>query len=60
MIKHLLKMVKLQIIQGVLFGNKLYCPNNGSAYNIETGTAEYAPAMDNLPIFYITEVIYKY
>ena len=41
---------------GVCFGNKLYCPKHGCAYNITTGTSEYAPALDNLPIFFVEEV----
>ena len=39
----------------MLFGNKLYCPLHGCAFNVQSGTSEYAPAIDYLPIFYIEE-----
>jgi Pyridine nucleotide-disulphide oxidoreductase len=35
----------------LLFGDKIVAPENGSAYNIQTGMVEYGPALDNLPIF---------
>ena len=36
---------------GVVFGNKLYSPRNGEAYNVRTGEVEYGPGFDCLPIF---------
>jgi apoptosis-inducing factor 3 len=40
-----------RLYQGVVFGNKLLSPFNGSAYNITTGQVEHGPAVDNLPIY---------
>ena len=40
-----------RLYQGVVFGDKLLSPYNGSAYNIKTGQVEHGPAVDNLPIF---------
>lgn len=40
-----------RLYQGVVFGDKLLSPSNGSAYNIKTGQVEHGPAVDNLPIF---------
>lgn len=44
---------KTSLKDGQLFGNKLFCPLHGCAFNVESGTAEYAPAKDNLPIFFV-------
>ena len=41
---------------GVLFGDKLYCPLHGCAYSVTSGSFEYFTAHDNLPIFYVSEV----
>ena len=46
---------KTSLAEGVLFGNKLLCPLHGCAYSVESGSVEYAPARDNLPIFYVSE-----
>ncbi len=42
---------KTDLGRGLLFGDKLVAPENGSAYNIQTGMVEYGPAIDNLPLF---------
>lgn len=39
----------------IVFNDKLYCPKHGCAFDIETGTVELAPAIDNLPRFKVTE-----
>ena len=41
-----------ELDKGTLFGNKLMCPLHGCAYNIQTGGAEYGPAIDGLPKFF--------
>lgn len=57
---------KTELKDGIVFGNKLYSPNHGCAYNIQNGEVEYAPAIDDLPRFFAEEVeyllffIYKY
>lgn len=40
-----------RLFEGVVFGDKLLSPDNGSAYNITNGNVEHGPAIDNLPIF---------
>jgi nitrite reductase/ring-hydroxylating ferredoxin subunit len=40
-----------RLYKGAVFGDKLYSPQNGSAFNVTNGTVEYGPAIDNLPIF---------
>lgn len=42
---------KTKLSEGVVFGDKLLAPDNGSAYNITNGQVEHGPAIDNLPIF---------
>lgn len=42
---------KTKLSDGVVFGDKLLAPENGSAYNITNGQAEHGPAIDNIPIF---------
>ena len=42
---------KTNLGNGMVFGDKLVAPDNGSAYNIQTGMVEYGPAIDNLPLF---------
>lgn len=42
---------KTRLSEGVVFGDKLMAPENGSAYNIVNGQAENGPAIDNIPIF---------
>lgn len=42
---------KTRLSEGVVFGDKLLAPENGSAYNILNGQVEYGPAIDNIPIF---------
>lgn len=42
---------KTKLSEGVVFGDKLMAPDNGSAYNIVNGQAEHGPAIDNIPIF---------
>ena len=49
-----------RLIDGICFENKLYSPMNGSAYNIATGEVELGPAMDDLPRFFVEEVIYNF
>ena len=39
----------------ICFNDKLMCPHHGCAYDIKTGTVEYGPAYDNLPIFAVKE-----
>ena len=39
------------LAKGVVFGDKILSPSNGTAYNIKTGEAEWGPGMDNLPVF---------
>lgn len=39
----------------VAFNDKLYCTKHGCAFDIETGSVEYAPALDNLPRFAVEE-----
>ncbi|EGR29865.1 hypothetical protein IMG5_147080 [Ichthyophthirius multifiliis] len=48
---------KTSLKNGICFENKLYSPQNGSAFNIQTGLPELAPAIDELPRFYVEEVI---
>lgn len=43
--------------KGIVFENKLYCPIHGCAYNIVSGVPEYAPSMNYLPIYFVTEVL---
>jgi len=47
---------KSKLKEGICFGNKLYSPMNGSAFNIENGHPELAPAIDELPRFHVEEV----
>jgi len=47
---------KSKLKDGICFGNKLYSPMNGSAFNIENGHPELAPAIDELPRFHVEEV----
>ena len=42
---------KTDLSKGIVFGDKLMSPTNGSAYSIETGIVEYGPALDGIPIF---------
>lgn len=42
---------KTKLGDGIVFGDKLVAPDNGSAYNIANGQVEHGPAMDNIPIF---------
>lgn len=35
----------------VFFNDKLMCPHHGCAYDIKSGSVEYGPALQNLPIF---------
>ena len=37
--------------EGVVFGDKLMAPDNGSAYSIINGQVEHGPSIDNIPIF---------
>lgn len=46
---------KAKLKDGVCFGNKLYSPLNGSAFNIQNGHPELAPAIDELPRFHVEE-----
>ena len=46
---------KTRLYKGVVFGDKLLSPDNGSAFNIINGTVENGPALDNLPIFQVKE-----
>ncbi|KAL4438557.1 hypothetical protein ABPG74_015455 [Tetrahymena malaccensis] len=46
---------KSKLKDGICFGNKLYSPMNGSAFNIENGHPELAPAIDELPRFFVEE-----
>lgn len=39
----------------IIFGDKLYCPKHGCAFDVESGTVELAPAIDNLPRFKVIE-----
>ena len=42
---------KTKLSEGVVFGDKLLAPDNGSAYNITSGQVEHGPSIDNIPIF---------
>lgn len=42
---------KAQLGDGIIFNDKLCCPEHGCAFDIESGTVEYPPAIDNLPRF---------
>ena len=33
----------------------MLCPVHGCAFNVCSGSVEYAPAMDQLPIFFVSE-----
>ena len=37
----------------MVFGDKLLCPNHGSAFSITSGSVEYGPAKNNLPKFLV-------
>lgn len=37
--------------QGVVFGDKIMAPRNGTAYNIKNGEVEWGPSFDNIPIY---------
>lgn len=39
----------------IVFNDKLYCPKHGCAFDIESGTVELSPAIDNLPRFNVEE-----
>lgn len=45
----------IDLSEGIVFNNKLYCPVSGAAFDITNGWAEQAPAYMNLPRFYVEE-----
>ncbi len=48
--------METNLSDGIIFGNKLYCPKHGCAFDATTGIVEYCPAIDNLAKFYCEEV----
>lgn len=39
--------------EAIIFGDKLYCPHHGCAYDIKSGSVEYGPASMNLSRFFV-------
>lgn len=47
---------KTDLSKGLLLNNKLVCPEHGCEFNIENGSVESGPAINDLPIYHVQSI----